>query len=247
MRSGDRPAVSRRSALKAAAALVATGAGAALPNAATKPVSAAELRPGDPLYHFDQYEAIVNRPLTVRQIFEWPNINNSELYANAVNALNAWQFAYDVPPDQIQVVVQAYASATVATFDDYIWNTYSIGQTLQYRDSQGNPASTNPFFHSAIPADQVATPPTDQSDPYYSDGSIEGLQRRGTLFLCCNNSLRGAASSAYQSGRNPNNLSLDDIVSDMQQHLIPGALLVPAGSAEIARLQDKGYRLVVDG
>ena len=159
-----------------------------------------QLRPGNPLYHFDQYEAIVNRDLTVRQLFQWPNIANHELYANAVNALNAWQFAYQVPADKIQIVVQAYASSTPATYDDYLWSKYSLGQALQLHDTQGNPATVNPFLHSKIVGDQAAAPPSDQNDPYYSDLSIEGLQRRGVLFLACNDSLRGDANSAFRAG-----------------------------------------------
>ena len=66
------------------------------------------------------------------------------------------------------------------------------------------------------------------------------------IFLACNNSLHGDANAALQSGRNPDNLTADQIAGEMQAHLAPGAYLVPAGVAELARLQDKGYRLVVN-
>ena len=208
--------VSRRGVIKIAGAMVAGGAAAAAGGANPKPLSAAALRPGDPLYHFDQYEAIVNRDVTVRQLFQWPNLANHELYANAVNALNAWQFAYQIPADQIQIVVQAYASSTPATYDDYLWNKYSLGQALQIKDAQGNPATTNPFLHSKLSVDPSAAPPADQNDPYYFDLSIEGLQRRSVLFLACNNSLRGDANSAFRNGRNPDNLTTDAIVAEFQ-------------------------------
>jgi intracellular sulfur oxidation DsrE/DsrF family protein len=238
--------VSRRGVIKIAGAIAAGGAAAGGAIRGPQRLSADQVRPGDPLYHFDQYEAIVNRNLTVRQLFQWPNLANHELYANAVNALNAWQFVYQVPPDLIQIVVQAYASSTPATYDDYLWDKYSLGQALQLRDGQGNPATVNPFLHSRVAVDQSTSAPSDQNDPYYSDLSIEGLQRRGVLFLACNNSLRGDASSAIRSGRNPDNLGADAVVAEFQAHLIPGALLVPAGSAELVRLQDKGYRVVVN-
>src|SRR5689334_17994957 len=89
----------RRSAIKIAGAIVAAGAGTVAASGAPRPTNAAALRPNDPNYHFDQYEAIVDRPLTVRQVFEWPSIENTEIWANAVNLLNAFQFSYDVPPD----------------------------------------------------------------------------------------------------------------------------------------------------
>lgn len=246
MRKGKQNGLGRRAAINMAGAILVAGTGAVTSNKAPRPASADQLRPNDALYHFDAYEAIVNRSLTIRQVFEWPNMANRELWANAVNALNAFQFTYDVPPDQIQIVVQAYAGATAATYDDFIWNKYSLGQALQIHDAQGNPATVNPFLHSGISAAQVTSPPSDQNDPYYFDLSIEGLQRRGVLFLTCNNSLGGDAASALRSGRNPDNLTANQIAAEVQAHLVTGALLVPAGVGELVRLQEKGYRLVVN-
>src|SRR4051812_17942601 len=75
-----------------------------------------DLRPGDPSYRFQDYEAIVNRNALVRQVYEWPNIANSVLFANIRNGLNGFQFSYDVPPDELQIIVQAYSSANAATY-----------------------------------------------------------------------------------------------------------------------------------
>jgi hypothetical protein len=36
-------------------------------------------------------------------------------------------------------------------------------------------------------------------------------------------------------------------VTDIQAHLIPGGFLIPAAVGELVRVQDKGYRLVVNG
>src|SRR5205085_12618646 len=93
-----------------------------------RPAAANDLRPTDPLYHFAEYEAIVNREATIRQVFEWPNISNTLLFANVRNSLNGFQFSYDVPPGQIQVVLQAYSSAIGAVYDDFIWQKYRFGE-----------------------------------------------------------------------------------------------------------------------
>src|SRR3954447_24597219 len=77
-----------------------------------------DLRPGDPSYRFQEYEAIVNRIARVKQVYEWPNIANAVRFANIRNGLNGFQFSYDVSPDDIQIIVQAYASANAATYDD---------------------------------------------------------------------------------------------------------------------------------
>jgi hypothetical protein len=47
-------------------------------------------------------------------------------------------------------------------------------------------------------------------------------------------------------GRNPDNLTEAQIVDEIGAHLVPGALLIPAAVLEVVRLQDKGFRLVVN-
>ena len=109
------------------------------------------LRPGDPSYRFQDYEAIVNRSARVKQVYEWPNIANAVLFANIRNGLNGFQFSYDISPDEIQIIVQAYASANAATFDDFIWEKYRWGEALAIRDPQTNqPAARNIWFGTSV-------------------------------------------------------------------------------------------------
>jgi hypothetical protein len=147
--------------------------------------SAHDLTPTDPKYRYREYEAVVNRRgLTVRQVYEWPNANNPILFSNVRNGLNGFQFSYGIPADAIQVVVQAYASANAAMYDDTIWEQFQIGELLKINDpATGEPATRNPWYASAVDAAEVETAPEDRDHAYYSDASIEGLQRRGVLFL----------------------------------------------------------------
>jgi hypothetical protein len=134
------------------------------------------------MYRFEDYEAIVNRDVRIRQVYEWPNIQNPILFANVRNGLNGFQFSYDLPPGQVQVVVQAYASANAAMYDDFIWEKYGWGERLGVKDPATNqPAKRNIWFKSLVPA--VSETPAQRDHPFYSDASIEGLQRRGVLFL----------------------------------------------------------------
>jgi hypothetical protein len=145
-----------------------------------------DLRPGDPSYRFQDYEAIINRTARVRQVYEWPNIANAVLFANIRNGLNGFQFSYDIPPDELQIVVQAYASANAANYDDFIWEKYRWGEALAIRDPQTNqPATRNIWFNTSV-AHTTLTPgrqPAERSHPFFDDTSIEGLQRRRVLFL----------------------------------------------------------------
>jgi len=207
--------------------------------------SAQDLRPTDPIYHFDEYEAIVNRDVTIRQVYEWPNIANPIIFGNVSNGLNGFQFAYGLAPQQIQAVVQAYASANLAMYDDSAWSTYRLGEAFNVKDpASSQPATRNQWYPSKNPV--ASPPPTDRSNAYYSDTSIEGLQRRGVLFLVCHQTIRAHAGQLASSEQNTEKLSADDIREDLQSHLIPGGLLIPAAVGELVRLQDKGYRLIVN-
>jgi hypothetical protein len=173
-----RTAVSRRVALRVAGVAAAGAAASQIPRVAY----AHDLRPTDPLYPSDEYEGIVNRDVAIRQVYEWPNITNPTIYANISNGLNGFHFSYDVPADRMQVVVQAYASANLAMYDHDAWAKYRLGEIYKIQDPEtGQPATRNQWFASKNPP--VSQPPAARTDPYYSDTSIEGLQRRGVLFL----------------------------------------------------------------
>lgn len=144
-----------------------------------------DLMPDETLYRYDEYEAIVNRRgLSVRQVYEWPNIHNPILFGNVRNGLNGFQFSYGIPASQIQVVVQAYASANAATYDDEMWEKYHFGELLNVVDPETDePAERNIWATSSISEDDLEEIPEERDDPYYADVSIEGLHRRGVLFL----------------------------------------------------------------
>lgn len=145
-----------------------------------------DLRPGDPTYRFREYEDIVNRRGQIKQVYQWPNIANAIIFANIRNGLNGFQFSYDIPPDEIQVVVQSYAAANAATYDDFIWEKYRWGEALNVRDPLTNaPATRNMWFGTTVAHTSFTpgTQPTDRSHPFFDDVSIEGLQRRRVLFL----------------------------------------------------------------
>jgi hypothetical protein len=163
----------------------AAAAATALVGRSAEKSAAHDLKPTDTIYRYDEYEEIVNRrDLTVRQVYEWPNINNPILFSNVRNGLNGFQFSYGIPADSIQVVVQAYGSANAAMYDDYVWETYNIGELVAVTDPETKePATRNLWFESAVEASTVSTVPTDRTHAYFADASIEGLQRRGVLFL----------------------------------------------------------------
>ena len=58
--------------------------------------------------------------------------------------------------------------------------------------------------------------------------------------------MHGQAGTVASSEQNTEHLSTDEVVADIQAHLIPDGLLIPAAVGELVRLQEKGYHLVVN-
>jgi hypothetical protein len=173
----------KRSTVFQAAGAVVAGAAAL---GQVRAVFGHDLRPGDPKYRFDEYERVVGRDVSFRMVFQWPNQNNAIIFANVRNGLNGMQFSYGVPPEGFQVVVQAYAGANAAMYDDFIWDKYRWGEALGVADPETRqPARRNIWRKSA-----VALPPPDaplatlsRDHPLFTETSIEALHRRGVLFL----------------------------------------------------------------
>ena len=178
----EQAGVSRRFVFKLAGAAAAA---AGMAGHSVQRAAAHDLKPTDPTYHYDEYEKIVNRrDLRVRQVYEWPNIKNEIIFGNVRNGMNGFQFSYGIPADAIQVVVQAFASANAATYDDTIWEKYKLGERLGVNDPEtGEPALRNIWYASSVDAPADSEAPEVRSDSYYADASIEGLQRRGLLVL----------------------------------------------------------------
>jgi hypothetical protein len=77
---------------------------------------------------------------------------------NIRNGLNGFQFSYDIPPDELQIFVQAYSSANAATYDNVIWEKYRMGEALAVRDPQTDmPATRNLWFATPV-LDTTFTP-----------------------------------------------------------------------------------------
>src|SRR5438105_11871962 len=77
-------------------------------------------------------------------------------------------------------------------YDDAVWAKYRLGEVFKIQEpGTGQPATRNLWFASKNPP--VSQPPSDRANPYYSDISIQGLQRRGVLFLICHQSIHAHA------------------------------------------------------
>jgi len=171
--------ISRRALLRgAAAAGAAVAAGVAA--SAQAPAARAHNMPLDEFR--ERYEAAVGRPALHRQLYQFVNVNNEILWSNIRNGLNGSQFSYDEPPGSLAVVVQAYASGNIATYNDAIWDKYQLGAKHGVRDPQtGQPATRNVFYPRTT-SGGADLPPSDPQG-LYNDTGMAALMERGAVFL----------------------------------------------------------------
>ena len=170
----------RRDALRgAAAAATAVAAGIAL---AGRPSGTARAHNMQPFEFQDAYEAAVNRPGLHYQLYQFPNIANPTLWDNIRNGLNGSQFSYGEPPGSLRVVVQAYVTGNIATYNDAIWAKYQLGAKHNVTDPQtGQPATRN-IFYARKTTGGADLPPSDPQS-LVNDTGMVGLMERGVVFL----------------------------------------------------------------
>src|SRR3954462_9150632 len=173
---------SRRSLLRAGAAITAAGAIARIPS---RTAFAAQQSFGSP-----EYDAALAASGGVKGVFQSPHFDativagtnlNHLLLLQLKNWLNGFQFAYQMDPGDLHTVSATYASANLLTYGDAVWAKYKLGEKYAITDpATGQPAVVNPFWSSRFGLDA----PKDINAPsnYYQDTGIEVLQQRGTVF-----------------------------------------------------------------
>jgi hypothetical protein len=171
--------LSRRAALRgAAAATAAVAAGLAIAGRSA-PVQAHIPETSE---FQGPYEEAISRPALHYQVFEFVNIQNAAIWPNIRNGLNGSQFSYGEPPGSLQVVVQTYDTAGIATYNDVIWEKYQIGAKYNITDPRtGQPATRNVFYPRRTTGGSDL-PPTDPQS-FWNDTGMAALIERGVVFL----------------------------------------------------------------
>ena len=237
---GSRSRISRRTILRGAAVTGATVA-AGLAAASRAPGVHAQWKPSPAM--METYEAAISRPALHYQVFAHDDASHLGLGEHILNSKNASQFSYDEGPDGLLLAVQLYGTADALAYNDSLWERYQLGAAYKVNDPRtGQPATRNIFYPRAR-SGGPDLPPTDR-ESFWADPSLEALMARGVLVLVCHNALVGLANEAVAQGRNPDNLTREQVAEEMMANLIPGAFMVPAGVFELQRLQDRNYRLL---
>jgi hypothetical protein len=187
-------------------------------------------------WKFGAFDAILKVSARAKQVYDIRPIAEGKFLNNIKNSLNGFHFGFNIPEDQIKVVVAMHGPSNMLNFDDSMWEKYRLGEWLQVSDPKtGKPAIRNLYFNkktglSAEPEDRAST---------FQDTAIERLQERGVKFLSCHTATEEQVHALIEqySLKTP----AEDIVKDLQAHTVPGVLIVPAMVATISLLQSDGH------
>jgi intracellular sulfur oxidation DsrE/DsrF family protein len=133
---------------------------------------------------------------------------------HAMNYYDTYNKTYGVQDRDIRAVITFYGSATFHAVNDAMWSKYAIGEFMQVEDAVTKaPAVVNPWREK--PVILGLTLPA---------ASVESLQKRGTVFILCNNALEILSGMLAQA----RGLDATVVYQDMKANIMPGVELVPA-------------------
>lgn len=160
-----------------------------------------------------------------RMLYDMPDFGDGIPPLHMLNYINTYNTAFNVPDSDINVVGTFYGNTTLLAANDAMWAKYRLGEMLELNDASGAPWTRNPW-RTTVSALGMSIAPA----------SIEALQRRGALFIVCNNALSffiGAVASARGADQAAVN-------TDIRANLLPGVVVVPAMVIAIQQAQGRG-------
>ena len=165
----------------------------------------------------------------------WDNSDLSGPWLNVMrNTMNAqiWSFGH---PDFL-CVSATHGSAQLALYDDAIWEKYGLAKLA------GAGVTKNSLV-AAKPASSVDPTDFQNEKGAFSSAanSIQGLQRRGAVFLACHNAAWELTERLIAGGTNPDKLATGAMCAELTNHLIPGVIMTPGAVGTLVELATAGF------
>ena len=187
-------------------------------------------------WKFAEFERLLKVPARAKQVFDIRAIGEGKYLNNVKNSLNGFHFGFNIPVDQIKIVVAAHGPSNGLNFADSMWEKYRLGEFLEVTDPKtGKPATRNIYFVKKA----GSSTDTEDAGSIYQDNSMEALQGRGVQFLSCHTATEEQAHALVK--KFSLTVSPEEVVKDLEAHTQPGVLIVPAMVATVSLLQSEGH------
>lgn len=186
-------------------------------------------------WDFAEFDKLVRSPAKAKQVYDVRAVGEGKFLNNVKNSLNGFRYGFGIPDDEIKIAVAMHGPSNALAFQDAMWQKYRLGEFVSVNDpATGKPATRNIFF----PAKTNDTDGLEDRNSKVQDHTIEALQHRGVKFLSCHTATEEQVEAMVKK------FSLttapEEIVKDLQAHVLPGVLIVPAMVATVALLQSEG-------
>jgi hypothetical protein len=170
-----------------------------------------------------------------RQIFDMPRPTAGVPMYHVRNYLDTYRTAYGLAHPDVDAVVGLYAMTVPLALTDAAWAKYGLGAATAVVDAEtGKPAERNVFWKPRPGAEHL--PVGGGPLPIPNDTAITELQQRGASYIVCNNALNfWAGVLARGAGAQP-----AAVRAELDAHLIPGVVVVPAMVIAFQRAQARG-------
>ena len=187
-------------------------------------------------WDYNEFDKLVHSPAKVKQVYDIRPVGEGKFLNNVKNSLNGFIYGFGIPAADIKIAVALHGPSNAIAFDDSMWQKYRLGEFVEVSDpATGKAATRNIYF----PSSGKGTDNLQDGSSKMQDHSVEALQHRGVKFLSCH------TATEEQVGAMIKKFSLkstqDEIVKDLQTHVLPGVLIVPAMVATVALLQSEGH------
>ncbi|HEU5186758.1 MAG TPA: hypothetical protein VFU01_19450 [Gemmatimonadaceae bacterium] len=169
-----------------------------------------------------------------KQVFDMPNPNAGLGLIHIRNYLKAWKDNYNLEHPQINAVGTLYYMTIPLGLTDPMWAKYKLGEAIKETDEKTGTFAVRNIYYKADPGETTMSIKGIADWP--ADTSMEALQKKGTLFIMCNNALNFWASNvASATGQ-----THDAVRAEFLAHLAPGVVIVPAMVMAVNQAQARG-------
>jgi hypothetical protein len=187
-------------------------------------------------WHMAEFDKLLKSKARVKQLFDVEKLDNGDFMNPIKNSFNGLKFGFNIPDDQIKIVGALRGQANLLNFDDSMWEKYQLGEYAKVDDPKtSKPAVRNPFY----PKKEGGSTDVQDRNSIYQDYTAQALMARGMVLLSCHNATNNAARGIIK--KLGLKVETDEVAHDLQSHMLPGVISVPAMVAAIAMLQVEGH------
>ena len=167
-----------------------------------------------------------------RLLFDVPEPDGGTALRHARGYLDTWGKAYATRERDVNLVVVLYGRTTPWGVTDAMWEKYQLGAAIELTDPATNAPLARNWYAHPHPGDPVGDGT--------SETSMEALQRRGVVFLLCNNALERWSANLQKKGLG----AAADIHADLTAHVLSGVVIVPNALIAMTQAHEHGFGYV---